>query len=173
MFKKGIGVIVLLFDVTLCLLILHSLRLSHFPFCLLLRVRGWKKTCLFILASHIISPEPASVPAQVKPPITQVYTWRQHPLVSSPSPVASTLDPVFSDDLPIAFCKGKRQCAHPIFSFCSYDHLSSLSCSFTASLVSISLPNKVFEALAHPGWHSAMIEEMDALTDNSTGDLVR
>ena len=35
------------------------------------------------------------------------------------------------------------------------------------------MSNKVFEALAHPGWHSAMIEEMDALTDNGTWDLVR
>ena len=35
------------------------------------------------------------------------------------------------------------------------------------------LPNKVSEALAHPSWHSAMIEEMDALIDNGTWDLVR
>ena len=34
------------------------------------------------------------------------------------------------------------------------------------------MPNKVSEALAHPGWRSAMIEEMDALTNNSTWDLV-
>ena len=37
----------------------------------------------------------------------------------------------------------------------------------------MSLPNKVSEALAHLGWYSAMIEEMDALTDNNTWDLVR
>ena len=35
------------------------------------------------------------------------------------------------------------------------------------------MPNKVFEAFAHPSWRSAMIEEMDALTDNGTWDLVR
>ena len=35
------------------------------------------------------------------------------------------------------------------------------------------MPNKVFEAFTHPGWCSAMIEEMDALTDNGTWDLVR
>ena len=29
------------------------------------------------------------------------------------------------------------------------------------------------KALAHPGWRSAMIEEMDALTNNGTWDLVR
>ena len=51
--------------------------------------------------------------------------------------------------------------------------MPSHSCSFIASLDSISLPHKVSEALAHPGWHSAMIEEMDALIDNGTWDLVR
>ena len=121
---------------------------------------------VYTLASPIVSPEPASIHAQVKPPITQVYTRRQHPPVSSPPPTASTSDPVLSDDLPIALRKGKRQCAYPISSFCSYDYLSSRSCSLIASLDSISLPNKVSEALTHPGWHSAMIEEMDALIDN-------
>ena len=85
-----------------------------------------------------------------KPPITQVYDWRQHPPVSSPPPTASTSDPVLSNDLPIGLCKGKRQCTHPISSFCSYIHLSSHSYSFIASLDSISLSNKVSEALAHP-----------------------
>ena len=50
--------------------------------------------------------------------------------------------------------------------------MPSQSCSIIASLDSISLPNKVSEALAHPGWRSAMIEEMDALTYNGTWDLV-
>ena len=40
MLKKGIGVIVPLFDVTLSLLMLPSLRLPRFPFRLLLQVRG-------------------------------------------------------------------------------------------------------------------------------------
>ena len=51
--------------------------------------------------------------------------------------------------------------------------MSSHSCSFIASLDSISLLNKVSEALAHLGLRNAMIEEMDALTDNDTWDLVR
>ena len=79
---------------------------------------------------------------------------------------------LLSDDLPIALRKGKRQCTLPISSFYSYNHSSSHSCSFIASFDSISLPNKVFEALAHPGWHGAMIEKMDSLTDNGTWDLV-
>ena len=63
---------------------------------------------VYTLASPIVFPEPASVPAQVKPAITKVYTQRQHPPVSSPPPAASTLNPVLSDDLPIALRKGKR-----------------------------------------------------------------
>ena len=95
-----------------------------------------------------------------------------HTPVSSPPPAASTSDLVLSDDFPIALCKSKCQCTHLISSFCSYDHLSSHSCSFIASLDSISLPNKVSEAPTHPGWHSAIIEEMNALTNNGTWDLV-
>ena len=90
------------------------------------------------------------------------------PPISIPPPVASTSDPILSNDLSIVLRKGKRQYAHPISSFCSYDYLSSHSCSFIASLDSISLPNKVSEALVHLGWRSAMIEEMDAWTDNGT-----
>ena len=111
---------------------------------------------------------PASVPPLTKPHITQVYARCLHHLVSSPPPTASTSNQVLSDDLPITLLKGKHQCTHPISSFCSYNHLSSHSCSFIASLDSISLPNKVSEALTHPGWHIAMIEEMDVLTDNGT-----
>ena len=106
---------------------------------------------VYTLASSIISPEPAPVSAQVKPPITQVYTRHQQPLISSPPPTTSTSDPVLSDDFPIALCKGKRQCAHPISFFCSYDRLSSHSCFFITSYDSISLPNKVSEALPHLG----------------------
>ena len=75
-------------------------------------------------------------------------------------------------NISVVLCKGKRQCAYPIFSFCSYDHLSSRSYYFIVSLDYISLPNKVSETLAHPGWRCAMIEEMNALTDNDTWDLV-
>ena len=42
-----------------------------------------------------------------------------------------------------------------------------------ASLDSILLPIKVSKTLTHPGWHSAMIEEKDALIDNDIWDLVR
>ena len=123
---------------------------------------------VYTFASPIVSPKPASVPTQVKPLITQVYTWRQHPPVLSPPPVASPSNPVLSDYLPIALRKGKHQCAHRISPFCSYDHLSSQSYSFIASLDSISLPNKISQALAHPGWRSAMIKEHVLKTGSET-----
>ena len=120
-----------------------------------------------LLVYTIASPVAPPLPAPVKPPITQVYTRRQNPLVSGPPPVASKSYP-FPDDLPIALRKGRHQCVHPISSFCTYNQLSSQSCSFIASLDSISLPNTFQEALSHPGWRSAMIEEMDALDGNDT-----
>ena len=63
-------------------------------------------------------------------------------------------------------------CSYPISSFVSYNHLSSSFCSFIAYLDSISLPNIVCEALSYPGWRSVMVEEMQALYDNGTWDLV-
>ena len=126
-----------------------------------------------LLVYTLVSPAPTSVPPLTKPPITQVYARSLHHPASSPPLAASTLNPVLSYDLPIALYKGKCQCTHPIFSFYSYNHFSSHSYSFIASLDFISLPNKVSEALAHSSWRSAMIEKMDALTDNGTWDLVR
>ena len=106
-------------------------------------------------------------------PLLGVYSRRQNPPVSSPTPATSTLDPNFNDDLPIALRKGKRQCVYPISSFCSYNHLSSHSCSLIAYLVSISLPNTVLEALSHLGWRNAMMEEIQALDDNGTWNTKR
>ena len=56
--------------------------------------------------------------------------------------------------------------------FCSYNHFSSYFCSFIESLDSISLPKTVSEALSNPGWNSALVEEMQALDDNGTWNLV-
>ena len=113
-----------------------------------------------MLVYTLASPTLAYVPPLTKPPITQAYSQRQNPPVLSPIPAASTLDPISSDDLLIALHKGKCQCVPPVFSFCSYNHLPSHSCSFIASMDSISLPNTVCETLSHPGWRSAMVDEM-------------
>ena len=70
------------------------------------------------LVYTLASATPASMPPLTKPRITEVYTLLQHPTVSSPP-----------------------------LTFDSYDHLSSHSCFFIASLDSISLPNKVLKPL--------------------------
>ncbi|KAM7528232.1 hypothetical protein LguiB_031642 [Lonicera macranthoides] len=110
-------------------------------------------------------------PVPVRPPIHQVYS-RRRPPDPCPPPASSSLDSVTSDDLPIALRKGKRQCTYPVSSCVSYDYLSPTSCSFIASLDSIFAPKTVHEAISHPGWRNAMIEEMDALDTNGTWDLV-
>ena len=121
-----------------------------------------------LLVYYVSLPVPTLVPILVKPPITQVYFRRQIPQVLSPTPAALTLDPVSNKYLPTTYRIGKCQYVHPTSLFCSYNHLSSHSCSFIASLDFILLPNNVHEALFHSGWHSAMIEEMHALNDNGT-----
>ena len=82
-------------------------------------------------------------------------------------------DLVKGDDLSIALRKSKRQCGHPISSFVSYNHLLFSSCSFIVSLDSIFLPNTVREALSHLDWRNAMVEEIQALDDNGTWNLVQ
>ncbi|XP_031130067.1 PR domain zinc finger protein 2-like [Ipomoea triloba] len=126
-----------------------------------------------------------SVPMPVPtPPVLQVYSRRPQPAApvpalpqaplptSVPTPIPDTtsksVDPVLNDTLPIAVRKGKRSCTYPISSFASYAQLSSVSCSFVASLDSVSIPKTVKEALSHPGWRTAMIEEMNALDHNDT-----
>ena len=79
----------------------------------------------------ISSPRSAPFPASIKHPITQVYTRRQNPPVSSPIPAASTSYPVPRDDLPITLRKGKCRCVHPIPPFalitiCPHIHIHVL-----------------------------------------------
>lgn len=75
-------------------------------------------------------------------------------------------------DLPTALQKGKCQCTYPISSYVTYDHLSSGSCSFVASIDSVGILRSVHQALSHPGWRDAMLQEMNALTEKGTWDLV-
>ena len=150
---------------------LLSLRLSRFPFLRMFLVGRDDDLLVYIIASPAPS-TPTLALVHVKPSITQVYSRCHNPPVSSPTPATLSLDPIQNDDLPIAFRKGKRQCVHSISSFVSYNHLSSSSDSFIASLDSISLPNTIREALSHPGWRSAMADEMQALDDNGTWDLM-
>ncbi|RVW27700.1 Retrovirus-related Pol polyprotein from transposon RE2 [Vitis vinifera] len=54
----------------------------------------------------------------------------------------------------------------------SYHRLSSSYSAFVSTLSSVSLPKSTSEALSHPGWRRAMVDEMVALHSNGTWDLV-
>ena len=103
-----------------------------------------------------------------------MYSRKQAPATSCPVPIStSSLVPTATNlNLPIAFRKGKHQCTYPISSFVSYDHLSPSLFSFVAFIDSITTPKTVHEALSHPGWSDAMMEEMNALDANGTWSSV-
>ncbi|KAK3005987.1 hypothetical protein RJ639_016554 [Escallonia herrerae] len=116
--------------------------------------------------------EQAIVPsAPEKPPIVQVYSRRREHHDTCLAQASSSCDPPPNDlGLPIGFRKGKRHCTlpkYPIANFISYDHLSSSSSSLIVSLDSVSIPKTVKDALSHPGWHNAMLEEIQALEKKS------
>ena len=88
------------------------------------------------------------------------------------------MDPATShpsdSDWPIAIRKGTRSSRnpHPIYNFLSYHRLSPSYSSFVFSLSSHSVPSNIHEALSHPGWRQAMIDEMQALEHSGTWELV-
>ena len=61
---------------------------------------------------------------------------------------------------------------HPIYNFLTYHHLSSPYPAFIYTLSYVSLPKTMHEALSHPSWKQAMVEEMVALLSIGTWDLV-
>ena len=94
---------------------------------------------------------------------------------SSPmTPPSTTLVLPSTDDPLIFIRKGTRfsRNPHPIYTFQSYHRLSSPYSAFISTLSYVSLPNIVHEALSHPGWKQAMVEEMAALHSTGTWDLV-
>ena len=110
----------------------------------------------------------------------QVYHRRHRSVVLLPSvealadslpiPSASPIPvPPLADNLPIALQKGNRSTSnpHPIYNFLSYHRLSSPYSAFVSTISSVSLPMNTNEALSHPGWGQAMVDEMAAL--HSTG----
>ena len=55
---------------------------------------------------------------------------------------------------------------HPVYYFLSFHRLSLPYFDFVSTLSSVSIPKSTSEALYHPGWKQAMVEEMDALYSN-------
>ncbi|RVX23604.1 Retrovirus-related Pol polyprotein from transposon TNT 1-94 [Vitis vinifera] len=138
-----------------------------------------------LLVSEVL-PFPIVSPSDVVPP-RPLQVYHRRPRVAAPLPFAeapadSLLIPSASpapalpspDDLPIAIRKGTRSTRnpHPIYNFLSYHRLSSPYFAFVYAISSVSLPKNTHEALSHPGWRHAIVDEMDALHSNGTWDLV-
>lgn len=156
--------------------------------------RGDDDLLVYTIYIHVLEPiveflippdfSPPSDPA--RPPIIHVYSRKPRPTLETdlvpPASTRSTDDTSntkndevttshieLSDlDLPMTLRKGQCYFTYPIASYVSYDNLSTSSCSLVATLDSISIPKTVGEALAHPGWRAAMINEMNALEQNDT-----
>ena len=97
------------------------------------------------------------------------------PADSLPIPSASPTSALpLANNLPIALRKVNRSTSnpHPIYNFLSYYRLSSPYFAFVSTISSIFLPKNTNEALSHPGWRQAMVDEMAALHSTGTWDLV-
>ncbi|KAJ9686998.1 hypothetical protein PVL29_015735 [Vitis rotundifolia] len=133
-----------------------------------------------VLPIPIVSPPDAMPPRPLqvyhrRPRVVAPLPFAEAPADSLPIPSASPAPALPSpNDLPIAVRKGIRSTRnpHPIYNFLSYHRLSSPYSAFVSAISSVSLPKSTHEALSHPGWRQAMVDEMVALHSNGTWDLV-
>nr|XP_033513914.1 uncharacterized protein C6orf132 homolog [Nicotiana tomentosiformis] len=123
------------------------------------------------------APPPSPVQPSRAPPLL-TYHRRPHlasgPADSHPAPnLANTAD-LSPLNQPIALRKGIRSTLNPnpYYVGLSYHRLSSSHCAFVSSLSFVSIPKSTGEALSHPGWRQAMIDEMSALYMSGTWELV-
>ena len=117
-----------------------------------------------------------SVPLATPPRPLQVYTRYPRidtgPFADSSLMAPFSTTPILSSpaNLPIAIRKDTRSSynPYPINNFLTYHRLSSPYFVFISTLSFISLPQTVHEALSHPGWKQAMVEEIVVLDSTST-----
>ncbi|RVW62000.1 Retrovirus-related Pol polyprotein from transposon RE1 [Vitis vinifera] len=173
-FRRVIVVIPLRLIDTLSPLMSPSLR-THHSFPPLLSLFLFLKSCPFPLSPHLmLCPRPLQVYHR-RPRVVAPLPFAEAPADSLPIPSASPAPALPSpNDLPIAVRKGTRSTRnpHPIYNFLSYHRLSSPYSAFVSAISSVSLPKSTHEALSHPGWRQAMVDEMAALHSNGTWDLV-
>nr|XP_009802651.1 PREDICTED: vegetative cell wall protein gp1-like [Nicotiana sylvestris] len=122
-------------------------------------------------------PPPSPVQPSTAPPLLTYH--RRPPPASGPADSRPAPDPTNNADLspfnqPIALRKGIPSTLNPN-PHCiglSYHRLSSSHCAFVSSLSYVSIPKSTGEALSHPGWRQAMIDEMSVLHTSGTWELV-
>jgi len=126
------------------------------------------------------SPQPPpSVPPVDRPPL-QVYSRRHccqpppHDSFQVPSHLSPSV-PTTEFDFPIALHKGMcsigNHSSH--YDAWSYHRISPHFYTCLSSISSLSIPKYVGDALAHPGWHQDMLDELSAIKHSGTWDLVR
>ena len=115
-------------------------------------------------------PNTSFVPPATPPRPLRVYTRRPRTDIRS-STTLVLLSPV---DLPIAIWKGtcSSRNPHSIYNFLTYRHVSSSYSTFVSTLSSVYGPQIVHEALSHPDWNRATVEEMAALHSSGTWNVV-
>ncbi|WVY93382.1 hypothetical protein V8G54_032470 [Vigna mungo] len=110
------------------------------------------------------------------PPL-QVYSRRNRLPHDSPPvpPPVSPPTPANESDLPIALRKGIRSTRNPSphYTVLSYHRLSPSFYTCLSSISSVSIPKSVGDALSHPGWRQAMLDELSALQKSGTWELVQ
>ncbi|KAK2410134.1 putative mitochondrial protein [Trifolium repens] len=140
----------------------------------------------------IVPLEPCQSVAPDTPPVApptskplQIYQRRPKPSAPTPVPAAiedspptpsPSLDPVPQSEpnLPEVIRKGTRSTRNPSPHYIdlSYSRISPLYYTCLSSLSSVSIPKSPGEALSHPEWRQAMIDEMCALQSSGTWELV-
>ncbi|KAK8943245.1 hypothetical protein KSP39_PZI009083 [Platanthera zijinensis] len=88
-----------------------------------------------------------------------------------PATVPTTITPA-NPEVPIALRKGVRACREQPLYVSSYQGLSASHMALHSTLDRYRLPSTVAEAKAHPGWVASMHDELNALQQNHTWDLV-
>jgi len=100
----------------------------------------------------------------------------QRPLSDSPlvPHIPPSPAPTVEFDLPVAIRKGIRSTRNPSphYTALSYHRLSQPFYACLSSISSVSIPKSVSDALAHPGWCQAMLDELSALQNSGTWELV-
>ncbi|GFS40883.1 hypothetical protein Acr_00g0071020 [Actinidia rufa] len=165
--KKVISVIPLLSAISLCVDIIFNEALPYFT-----------TPQLFPPLDYYLPTIFSTVPPRLENPL-QVYvhlkksTTAPALAVQPSSPARYPFVPSVTTPNSNSLHKGKRSCtAHPLAHFVSYASLSSSFLAFIGSISTTSISKSISEALIVPHWRQAMANEMTALHDNGTWQLV-
>lgn len=95
--------------------------------------------------------------------------------ISNPTfkPIKNSVIPHDTDlDIPVAIRKGVLSCTpHPVAKYLSYHRLFINYKAFTSKVSHLFIPKIIEEALGHPQWKVAAMEQMRTLNNNRTREI--